>query len=109
MCVHLRRAGSRLECPRIMSTDVDDLTCKTHLTVEGIRRCGSADHLGRLDEEGWRDRQAQGLGGLQVDDQLEGGGLLHRQVGRLGPLENLGDEGGGTRRKFAARFGPLRH
>jgi hypothetical protein len=36
---------------------------------------GSADHLGRLEEEGRRDGQAQGLRGLQVDDQLERGGL----------------------------------
>jgi hypothetical protein len=56
-----------LECPRIMSTDLTDLTRKTHLTVKGIRRCGSADHRIRLEEEGWRDGQAQGLGGLEVE------------------------------------------
>jgi hypothetical protein len=36
-----------------------------------------------------RDRQAEGLGGLEVDDQLEFGGLLHRKIGWLGPPENL--------------------
>src|ERR1700726_857745 len=34
-----------------------------------------------------RDGEAKRLGGLEVDDQLEGGRLLHRQVGRLGAFE----------------------
>src|SRR6266567_3186222 len=36
-----------------------------------------------------RDRQAQGLGRLEVDHQLELGGLLDGQIGRLGPLQDL--------------------
>src|SRR5262252_10945840 len=36
-----------------------------------------------------RERQAEGLGGLEVDDELELRGLLDRQVGGLGPLEDL--------------------
>src|SRR5262249_34349201 len=28
-----------------------------------------------------RDRQAEGLGGLEIDDEFELGGLLHRQIG----------------------------
>ena len=32
--------------------------------------------------------EAERLGGLEIDDQLELGGLLHRQVGRLLALEN---------------------
>ena len=35
-----------------------------------------------------RDGEAERLGGLEVDDQLELGRLLHRQVGRLLALEN---------------------
>ena len=32
----------------------------------GGSRCrSSAEHLGRLEEEGWGDRQPEGLGGLQ--------------------------------------------
>src|SRR5262245_9172419 len=30
----------------------------------------SANHLSRLEEEGWPDGQAEGLGGFEVDDQL---------------------------------------
>lgn len=38
--------------PRIGSADVNDFICHTNL-VGGIRCGGSADHLGRLEEEGW--------------------------------------------------------
>ena len=37
-------------------------------------------------QERRRDRQAEGLGGLEVDHQLELGGLFDRQVTRLGTL-----------------------
>jgi hypothetical protein len=47
------------------------------------------DHLGRLDEDGLREGEAQGLGGLHVDDQVEPGRLLHGDVRWLGPLQNL--------------------
>jgi len=42
------------------------------------------------------DRQAKRLGGLEVDDELEVGGLLDRQVSRLGALQNLIDKDCGT-------------
>src|SRR5216684_2054923 len=41
------------------------------------------DHLIRPLQERRRDRQAKGFGGLQVDDQLELGGLLNRKISRL--------------------------
>ena len=44
------------------------------------------DHLVCPLKERRRDRQAEGFGGLEVDDQLELGGLLDGQVGRLGAL-----------------------
>src|SRR6266851_5239736 len=47
------------------------------------------DHLIRPLQERRRDRQAKGFGGLQVDDQLELGGLLNRKISRLCALENL--------------------
>ena len=36
-----------------------------------------------------RDRQAEGLGGLEVDDQLELRRLLDGQVGGLGAFQDL--------------------
>ena len=47
------------------------------------------DHLIRPLQERRRDRQPEGLGGLEVDDQLELRRLLHGQVGGLGTFQNL--------------------
>ena len=56
----------------------------------------SPDHLIGLQEDGRGNRQTKGLGGLQVDDQLELGGLLHGEVGRFGIFEDLVHIGGGA-------------
>ena len=46
-----------------------------------------------------RDRQAEGLRGLEVDEQLELGRLLlHGQVGVLGAIQDSVDMGGGPMR-----------
>ena len=47
------------------------------------------DHLIRLEEERRGDRQAERLGGLEIEDQLEGHGPFDGQVGGLGPFEEL--------------------
>src|SRR5262249_36201246 len=47
------------------------------------------DHLIRQEEQRWRDRDPERLGRLEVDDQLEFYGLLHRQVGGLGAFQDL--------------------
>src|SRR5260370_35149439 len=44
----------------------------------------SLDHLIRPLEERRRGGQAEGLGGLEVDDQFELGGLLDGEIGGLG-------------------------
>jgi hypothetical protein len=49
---------------------------------------GLSDHLGGLEEERRRDGEAQGLGGLEVDDQLELAGLLDGQVSRFGAFQD---------------------
>ena len=54
----------------------------------------SFDDLVGAREARWRDREAERLGSVEVDDQLEGRGLLDRQIGRFGAGENparLGD------------------
>jgi hypothetical protein len=51
----------------------------------------SLNHLIRPQQEPRRDREAEGLGGLQVDDQLERCRLLDWQIAGLGALEDLVD------------------
>src|SRR4029434_10319805 len=46
------------------------------------------DHLvGSAQQRNWKS-EAKRLGGLEIDDQLDFSGLLHRQVGRLLALED---------------------
>ena len=55
-----------------------------------------SDHLGRLEEKHRGDGKAEGLGGLEVDDQLEFYRLLHREISRLGAFEDFVHVGGRT-------------
>jgi hypothetical protein len=45
-------------------------------------------HLVGAAEEGKRDSQSESLGGFEVKDQFDFGGLLDRQVGRFLSLED---------------------
>ena len=56
----------------------------------------SANHLVRLEEEGWRNRQAERFRRLEIDHQLELHGLLYGEVARLGAFENLVHEADGA-------------
>ena len=56
-------------------------------------RICSLDHLVRPRQHVRRNRQADLLGSLQVDDQLELRGLLHREIGGLGAFEDFINEG----------------
>jgi hypothetical protein len=52
------------------------------------------NHLVHLKQERRRNYEAKGLGGLEVDDQLELGRLFHEQVQRPGPFQDLlGEQG----------------
>src|SRR5262247_2938071 len=48
----------------------------------------SFDHLVGAADKRQRDREAERSGSLEIDDQLDLGGLLHGQVSRLFTLEN---------------------
>ena len=48
----------------------------------------SLNHLVCTQQQRWWDREAERLGGLEVDDQLESRGLQNRQIGRFGAFEN---------------------
>jgi len=48
------------------------------------------DHLIRPQQQRRRDRQAERLGGLEVDDEFEFRWLLYRKISRLLALENFG-------------------
>ena len=77
-----------VECPQIVSTDLDGLTCKTPFVVRTSGVAASAEHLGRLEEEDRGIVRPRRLGGLQVDDQLEAHRSLHGQLGRFRPFED---------------------
>ena len=46
-------------------------------------------YLVRSQQHGLRDRKAEGFGRLEVDDHLELGGLLYREIAGLVPLRIL--------------------
>jgi hypothetical protein len=60
------------------------------------QHCVLFDHLIGAGEQHWRHFEAEQPCGRGVDDQLELGGRLHRQVGRLLALEDAVDVAGGT-------------
>jgi hypothetical protein len=55
----------------------------------GIRHCSSPDDLVGLEEEDWGNGEAEGLSGLEVDDQFNCHRLLHRQIPWFGPFEDF--------------------
>src|ERR1700732_2720391 len=57
--------------------------------ARGPTRRVSFDDLVGAGEDRLRHGEAERLGGLEIDHQLEGGRLLHRQIGRLGAVEDL--------------------
>jgi hypothetical protein len=75
-------------------------TARRRRRREAARRLARArpllNDLVRPRQHGRRDREAERLGGLHIDDQLERGRLLDGQVARLGAFEDLVHEVGGA-------------
>ena len=67
----------------------------------------SLDQLSRLVQHGCGYRESEGLGGLEVDDQVELGGLLHRHVRGIGALEDPVGIRWATRRNSADPVRPV--
>jgi Transposase len=65
--------------------------CSTFHAPSQCLCAGLLEHLVRKVEQMRGQRQAEGLGRLEVDDELKLHGLFHRQVGGLGSLQNLID------------------
>jgi hypothetical protein len=63
---------------------------------DDLDACSLSIHLIRALQERRGDRQAKGLGGLEVDDQLELRRLLDGEIAGLGALENLVHVGPGV-------------
>src|SRR3954447_14382345 len=54
-------------------------------------RPASLDNFVGGGQQQWRNGEAEGFGGLQIDDQLETRGLLDRQIAGLCAFEDLVD------------------
>src|SRR5438132_6808328 len=78
--------------PAIRPSTTHEMIDMVLLSFRGRHRFLSLlDHLIRPRQQRWRDREAEGLGGLEVEAELEGRRLLDWQVAWLRAFENLVD------------------
>jgi hypothetical protein len=75
-----------------------------HSIISRHMQCGKPallfDHLVSAQEEISTDRQSERSRCFEIDDKLEFGGLLNRQVGRLRAFQNLVDISGGAQEQI---------
>src|SRR5712692_8834224 len=71
--------------------------CPAGLTLEPF---SWMDHLVRPHQERRRDRQPEGLGGLEIDDQVELGRALDWQLTGFGALEDRSHVASGASKKI---------
>jgi hypothetical protein len=65
--------------------------CRQRSKPAALRDASLLNHLVGGGQQRFRDAKAEGLGGFDVDDELELRRLLDRQVGGLGSFENARD------------------
>ena len=65
--------------------------CPRHARYGGVSPRSSLEDLVRLEEERWGDREAQRLGGLQMDHEREPCGAFYGEVGRFCALQDAID------------------
>jgi hypothetical protein len=59
-----------------------------------VQKLNLLDHVRGLREEKRRDFKAKCLGGFEIDDKVERGRLLYRQISWLCTFQDFVDEGG---------------
>src|SRR3954447_1096233 len=65
-----------------------DLICTRYALLRCIAPGRLLDDLGGLEEDVWGDGEAERLGRLEVNKEIEDAGLLHRQVRGFGAFED---------------------
>ena len=89
---------SRMSAPRGLKATSPGHRRFSIMSTRGLKQCNRTewlfDHLVGTGEQRWRHGYAEGLGCLEVDDQLELCRLFYRQIGRFRPFQDFIHETG---------------
>lgn len=88
----VRRPHARLSLMQLKAAQII-LSCRNIRRAEKGRQRGVwlLDHFVGTQQDGSRDGQGERLSSIEVEHKFERAGLLHRQVGRFGTIENAPD------------------
>ena len=88
----VRRPHARLSLMQLKAAQII-LSCRNIRRAEKGRQRGVwlLEHFVGTQQDGSRDGQGERLGSIEVEHKFERAGLLHRQVGRFGTIENAPD------------------